>query len=105
MSTSAVTTRFRGPSDFTPDEMTTHRCVWRTPHFSAKRPFTSDGLRVAFASSHPNHRVERGDPDLAVADLAGVCGADDRCHDGVRGLVLDQHLHPRFGDEVHCILG
>ena len=58
----------------------------------------------ALSGAHPHHGVDRDDPDLAVTDLAGGGGGDDGI-DHVIGLrVIDEHLDPEFGHEVHFVL-
>ena len=65
------------------------------PHQTASAPHLT--------GPHPHHGSAVGDPDLAVADLAGARGFDDGV--GVAGCVgfVDEHLDPDLGHEVHGV--
>src|ERR1700722_2805433 len=65
----------------------------------------SDGVGPAFAGTHPHHGLGRHDPHLAVADLAGDGGGDDRVDHGLGAVVLHEDLEPEFGHEVDLVLG
>src|SRR4051812_31379358 len=56
---------------------------------------SSQGLRVAFTRPDADQPVECDGTDLAVADLPGAAGVDDRVDDlvGVRGVAHDLELH------------
>src|SRR5690348_72194 len=54
----------------------------------------------AFAGADPDHLIDRGDPDLTVADAAGAGGGHDRVDRLVDVEVVDQHLDPCLGHEV-----
>src|SRR5262245_65997105 len=65
----------------------------------------SDGAVVGFARADANRVLDRGDKDLAVADLAGAGGA----HDGLNGLVDGafryHHLDLDLGQKTHRVFG
>src|SRR5205807_3487387 len=65
----------------------------------------SDRVRAAFARAHADDRFDRGDPDLAVADLAGAGGADDGGDRTVDLVVVEQHFQAHLGHEVDGVLG
>ena len=65
----------------------------------------SQGVVVNLAGAHAHHPVDGADPDLAVADLAGVGGLHDRV-EGVGDLVVgDEDLDLDLGHEVGGVLG
>src|SRR6266545_936488 len=65
----------------------------------------SEGIRPPLPGSDPNHGVHGDGPDLAVADTTGLGGLDDDVHHVLGVLVVDQHLDPDLGYQVHGVLG
>src|SRR5687767_10704546 len=59
----------------------------------------SEGRRVTLAGPHPNDRVDRRDPHLAVADLAGLGALDDDLDDVLDVGVVDHHLDAHLGQQ------
>src|SRR5262249_44097216 len=49
--------------------------------------------------------VEVADPDLAVADLAGLTGSDDGLGDLVGVSVVDDDVDTQFGEELDFVFG
>ena len=67
---------------------------------------TSDRGRAAFAGPHSNDGVDRDDPDLAVADLAGPGGLHDHTGERLRVLVVDHSGDTRgnpYYTNIACI--
>src|SRR6185436_18562549 len=64
-----------------------------------------EGVWPHLAGADPHHAVDVGDPELAVADLAGAGGLRDRVHHAVHVVVVDDDLDPHLRDEVHLVLG
>ena len=50
-------------------------------------PVRLNGFGAGFTGANANGSVEVGDENLAVADLAGACGIDDRLDDLLGDLV------------------
>src|SRR5271170_6551518 len=91
------------PATVLPDGTNAGRC--RCASNSGVPIATSNGIRTAFAGSHPDQRLDRRHPDLAVADLAGACGADDgRDHD-VYVFVIHDDVDACLRNEVDLVLG
>ena len=65
----------------------------------------SDGVAVALAGADAGGALDRGHPDLAVADLVGASGIDDGLDGTVGAGVVDQHLDAGLGGEGHAVLG
>ena len=65
----------------------------------------SKGRVIGFAGADAHRMVEVDDEDLAVTDLAGLCGTGD----GFDGLVDlrrgDSDLDLDLGQETHCVFG
>src|SRR5271157_6032113 len=64
----------------------------------------SERVFVLFARADPNRRVEVVDEDLAVADLAGARGRNDRLDDLVGDVGVDRDFDFELGQETHRIL-
>src|SRR6266540_530271 len=64
----------------------------------------SDRGLVTVAGPDPDDGVDRGHPDLAVADPAGLRGADDRVDDRVDVGVVDDDLDPDLGHQRDVVL-
>src|SRR6476661_6305394 len=68
-------------------------------------PVSSKGVRSRLAGADAQRLLDRGDEDLAVADLAGVGRLLDRL-DGALDLgVVDHDLDLHLGQEAHQVLG
>jgi DNA-binding response OmpR family regulator len=65
----------------------------------------SDRAVAKFTGTDPQHRVDVGDPDLAVADLARARRVDNDVDDAIDISVGAQHLKTDLGDEVDPVLG
>ena len=63
-----------------------------------------DGVDPTFAGTDPHNSINAGDPDFAVADLAGAGGIDDGVDDTVDITVVAQDLDLQLGHEVHGVL-
>ena len=64
-----------------------------------------DRVLVDLAGANPDHALDRGDEDLAVADLAGLGGLDDRLDAALGVAVLHHDLDLHLGQEVDHVLG
>src|SRR5690606_12243562 len=67
--------------------------------------FRLQRVGAALAGPHPDDRLDRGHPDLAVADLPGAGGLDDDVDDLVHGGVVHDDLDPHLRHEVDRVLG
>src|SRR5437588_2724794 len=72
--------------------------------FFGQIPSESERVVVAFTGPDPNHRLNRRNPDLAVADLAGAGRADDGVSDPLGKLGVDQYLDADLRDELDRVL-
>ena len=70
---------------------------------SRDRPHKRVGVGLAGADAH--RLIDRGDENLAVADLAGLGGADDGVDHLVDAVGRHRHLDPDLGQEVHRVFG
>src|SRR6202050_2722161 len=86
------------PDGWLPDDTNAGRC--RCASTSGVLIGTSNGIRTAFAGSHPDQRLDRRHPDLSVADLAGACGADDRRDHDVYVFVIHDDVDACLRNEV-----
>jgi hypothetical protein len=60
----------------------------------------SEGVPVLLAGANADSRFDVGDEDLAVADLAGAGGRDDRVDHFVDELGVDRDLDFSFGRKL-----
>src|SRR6478735_10278544 len=65
----------------------------------------SDGGRVTVAGADPHHRVDRADPDLAVADSSGLRGLDHDADHVLGVAVVDDDLDADLRDQRDVVLG
>src|SRR5579863_1339252 len=72
-----------------------------TSHRSSPITATLDGIGARLSGADPNHRVDRGHPDLAVADLVGPGGLGDGLDEAADGAVVGQDLDLDLGRERH----
>src|SRR5579885_648967 len=79
--------------------------VVSAPASSRRLRFASHGVVAVLAGADPNHVIEGGDKDLAVADLAGMGLEHDRFNRRLRHLILDDQVDLQLGQEVNDILG
>src|SRR5205823_4221526 len=63
------------------------------------------GVCAHLAGADTDDSLDRGDPNLAVTDLAGARGFHDCVSDPLRVAVLDQYLDADLGHELHGVLG
>src|SRR5205807_6559932 len=59
---------------------------------------------VGLAGADPDHPLDVGDEDLAVAHLAGLGGLDDRLDDLIGEIAPHGDLDAGLGDEVDYVL-
>src|SRR5271155_2266123 len=66
-----------------------------------------DSKRVVIALARPDtdHTFDRGNPDLAVADLPRAGGSDDGVNDSLHKLVVDYHVNSDLRDELDGVFG
>src|SRR6185295_3914171 len=64
-----------------------------------------DGRFPGLAGADAHDLLDRGDEDLAVADLAGARGLDDRLDRPVDQAVLKDDLDLDLGQEIDDVLG
>src|SRR4051812_4163798 len=57
----------------------------------------SEGVAVGFTGADAEGVVDRGDEDLAVADLPGACAGGDDIDRLVRQGAVDRNLQPQLG--------
>src|SRR2546423_13925478 len=83
------------------------RSAGRSPLRGGPTPCASrsDGVFVRLAGADAHHLLDRGDEDLAVADLAGLRRLDDRVDAALGVRVLDDDLDLHLRQEVDDILG
>src|SRR5262249_24965489 len=67
--------------------------------------WTLDSVVTSFAGADADDGVEVADPDLAVADLAGLTGSDDGLGDLVGVSVVDDDVDTQFGEELDFVFG
>src|SRR5712664_2193307 len=67
-------------------------------------PPKSDCRFVGLPGADADDLLNRGDEDLAVADLAGAGRFDDRFDRPIREFVRHHHLDLHLGQEVHHVL-
>ena len=75
---------------------------------SDRRPSSRRVLRARrgpLARADPDDLLGLGDPDLAVADLAGPGGLHDGVDHALRSPSAHEHLDLHLGHEVHLVLG
>src|SRR6185437_7337504 len=65
----------------------------------------SKGVLVLLARADPNRRVDAVDEDLAVADLAGPRGGDDRLDRLVNDAGADRDFDLQLGKKAHRVFG
>src|SRR5260221_6287289 len=58
-----------------------------------------------FAGANAHYLLDVGDEDLAVADLAGACGLDDRFERALDQRVADDDLNLDLGQEIDHVFG
>src|SRR5262249_17900831 len=78
--------------------------VATTPESALMDP-RSERVEATLTRTHPDHLVDRGDPDLAVADLAGTGGVDDRVDHLLHIDLGDEHVDADLGQELDGVLG
>src|SRR5690348_11768796 len=66
--------------------------------------WNSDRCLVAVAGANPDHAVDRGDPDLAVTDPAGLRGLHDDPGDVLDVTVVDDDLDPDLRHQGDVVL-
>ena len=76
------------------------RCRW-----NGARGAGSDRFLARLAGADADDLLDVGDEDLAVADLAGARGLDDRLDRALDQRVADDHLDLHLGQEVDDVLG
>src|SRR5438445_3042400 len=64
----------------------------------------SDGCFAGLAGADPHDLFDRGDEDLAVADLSRSCRFDDRFYRALDQIVGDDHLDLDLGQEIDDVL-
>src|SRR6478735_10788062 len=69
------------------------------------RPYASHRIAALFARSDAHKTIDLGDPDLAVADLAGLGGIANRVDHAVGGVVVDDQLDAHLRHVVDVVLG
>ncbi len=67
--------------------------------------YSSDRVVAGFAGADADGLFDGRDENLAVADLVGAGGGDDRLDRGVHHVVGEDDLDLHFGQEVHDIFG
>src|SRR5690348_6402845 len=74
---------------------------------AVRKMMTSDlqRVRAGFAGADAERLLDRGDEDLAVADLAGVGGLLDRLDRALDLAVVDHDLDLHLGQEADQVLG
>src|SRR5262245_48269778 len=72
--------------------------------FRSKSDARLDRRVAGFAGANSVNRVEVHDENLAVADLAGLRGRNDRLDDTLREIVADRNLDLHLGQEVDHVL-
>src|SRR5690606_27832285 len=80
------------------------RCHARNPRCTSFRA-ESQRRVVRFARADTDEAVDFGDEDLAVTDLAGLCGLQDGFNDLVDEVAANCALDTGLGHEVDDILG
>src|SRR5215469_5428847 len=65
----------------------------------------SERVVVAFPGPDADHLLDRRNPDLAVADLAGAGRLDDGLGHPLGELLVDQYLDADLRDELDRVLG
>src|SRR5262249_19731437 len=68
------------------------------------RPRSQCGI-VCFSGADANGVIERGDKDLAIADLAGLCGLGERVDDFADLICFGGDLDPDLGQEMDTVFG
>src|SRR4051812_2999074 len=84
----------------------------RSPAHARRAPWSTDRVGVArlhrvdalFTCADAHEATDAGDPDLAVADLAGLRAAGDRVDDAVDVTVVDDDLDLHLGQELDRVL-
>src|SRR5262252_3538280 len=76
---------------------------WAALNSSSDRP--SERVDVGLAGPDAHRLIDRGDEDLAVADLPGLGGGDDRLHDLLDAIGRHRHLDADLRQEVHGVFG
>src|SRR5699024_6638673 len=74
------------------------------PGFSFS-PHDSKRVGTGFAGPDSHGLVDGVDKDLAIPDLAGLGGADDRIDHGIDPVVVHRHFKFDLGQKIHRILG
>src|SRR5215211_366932 len=64
----------------------------------------SQRLGAGLAGTDADRLLDRGDEDLAVADLAGAGGLADRLDRALDQGIVDHHLDLHLGQEAHGVL-
>ena len=67
--------------------------------------YVSHRVAALFARADAHETIDLGDPDLAVADLAGLGGIANRVDDAVGGVVVDDQLDAHLRHVVDDVLG
>src|SRR5438309_8098095 len=109
-----MATRATSPSS--PRSSTSHwstRSAWAWVKAEPCRPWSRNsalrcslnGVVAHLARAHTDHGIDRRDPHLAVADLAGTGGSHDRVGHPLGLVVTDQDLERDLRDELHGVLG
>src|SRR5437879_2048837 len=70
----------------------------------APRRARSDGCFAGLAGADPHDLLDRGDEDLAVADLSRARRFDDRFYRALDQIVGDDHLDLDLGQEINNVL-
>src|SRR5580700_2796501 len=64
----------------------------------------SERVSAALARAHPDHRLDRLHPHLAVPDPAGLRCLDDHADEVLGVFVIADDLDPDLGYQVHLVL-
>ena len=79
--------------------------AWSTAAASRRRACAQTASSLTSPVRMRTTLLDRGDEDLAVADLAGLGGLDDRVDAALGVAVLDDDLDLHLGQEVDDVLG
>jgi hypothetical protein len=64
-----------------------------------------DRIVISFAGANSDDRINRGDPDLAVADLARLAVRCDYGGDVLGVHIIDDNVESQLGDELDVVFG
>src|SRR5690606_38099323 len=86
-------------------ESRSRRAAWSVLAQARQNGSLLNGVRAGLTRADTNDLIEGADEDLAVTNLAGVCGLADGIHHLLHHGIVERQLNLHLGQKVHHVFG